>query len=439
MSGRPATARRARAGGFVLVGVVMMVLALTIIGLSLYSLSGYESQFFGRSLFDRQALYTASGGIELAKSMLSTPLGSPPDYRLSNVTRAIGREGIVSAVAWQDDPPDSSGPLVWTKDVHLRVGVSVLGATRTVEGTFSLAQPNSPYWRLFAASSIQYYGTNDGTLLAAGGAWQSITTASDSAWIRRLDSSSRIALTPTPPPMPAVTQFIVDHLPSPTSADTAWLTRDYNPATPSPGYANLYVDMDAGPGANDSRFFRAGSDTITSIWGAFGTQFDFCSGAVVHVRVRGTAIWIIPRGAYVEGEFRIERLPGATTANLIIVAGPNGRHPTYPNSGFWCTKGMWTTNNDVNVFLVSNGTVRIEDGSPSHQDMGVAALSIVANAVRLNGPDEDAHRLSLRYPSTLKPVAQDLYNRRLLPTVTGMQSGTFALQPGSWRQSPGLQ
>src|SRR5205823_14579082 len=55
-----------RGDGFVLVGVVMLVLALTILGLSLFALSSYEAQFFNQSLFEQQAYQSALGGQQRA-------------------------------------------------------------------------------------------------------------------------------------------------------------------------------------------------------------------------------------------------------------------------------------------------------------------------------------------------------------------------------------
>ena len=57
-------------GGFVLVGVVMLVLALTILGLSLFSLSGYEAQFMRASYQRTQLFYDAVSGIDRTKTIL---------------------------------------------------------------------------------------------------------------------------------------------------------------------------------------------------------------------------------------------------------------------------------------------------------------------------------------------------------------------------------
>lgn len=438
MSGHRAGPGAGAARGFVLVGVVMMVMALTIIGISLYSLSGYESQFFGRTLFGRQALYTASGGIELAKSLLATPLGSPPEHRLTNVARAIGREGVVSAVAWQEEPLDSSGIVNWGKPVRIRVGVQVHGVTRTVEGRFLPSEPNNPYWRLLAsASPVQYVGAHQATVRLRGGAWHPVSAAPDSAWIQSLEGASRVALTPTAPPTPSVGPYITAHYPA-AGPDSAWVTRDYDVTTPYPHYQTVFVSMDAGPLASDYRFFRSASDSL-AVAASNLALFDFYSGANVVARVRGTAVWVVPNGAFFEGEFRVRRLPNTNTANLVIVVGPNGRHATRPDIGAWFSKGIEIPDDDVNVFVVSSGSVRIEDNSITPQPIQAHRLSVYGNAIQLSGPAPATHRLDLQYAPSQKAVADGLYGRGLLPPVTGIQFGAFALDPGSWRQSPGLQ
>lgn len=431
--------RRGRAGaqGFVLVGVVMMVLALTIIGVSLYSLSGYDSQFFGRSRFERQALYAASGGVEMVKVLLTTPQLS---YRLSNASRAvgrvIGRDTIVTAVAWQTNPDDSTGPIQWGKPVHIRVGASVNGAARTVTGSFTPRQPDNPYWRLFtSAAPVQFLPGVQRTLRARGGAWHPVQSAADSAWIRALHTESRIALTTAAPPAASISSFINDHYPPPGSADTARLTRD----GPGPlSYATVTLTMDAGPGANDYKFFRSESDLWTVSQGLLPI-FSYVTDANTHVRVRGTAIWILPKGAYFIGEFRVQRYDEDDPANLIIVAAPNGLHPLYPLSGTWFSKGIWTPDDDVNVFVVSSGSVLIDDLSISPDDIEARHLSVLAQNIRLSGPALGTHTLRLEYAPELKSVASDLYGRGLLPPIPGMTMQSFERVAGSWTAYPGLQ
>lgn len=431
---------RPGARGFVLVGVVMMVLALTIIGLSLYSLSGYESQFFGRSLFDRQALYAAQGGVELAKAMLSTPLGSPPEYGLSNVSRVIGREGIVSALAWQEDPPDTAGPIDWSRNVHVRVGVVVNGVQRTVEGEFSGGVRRSPYDHLFTCPTAIVNvnptpGINRPTILV-GKVWQTVTTASDTAWTQSLDDDSRVQIIPEQAPSPASAAFLTSNGPG----DLAPISWEETPPT-------TYLDMDAGSDT-DARFFRSPPDERTTHHTTMSPYFDFFSQRRVIVRVRGTAIWLVPRGTQIEGEFIVRRLAGATTGTLVMVVGPNERY-VYPapftapgednrQYGPIFENGIRLEN--TSLFLVSHGIARIK--RPYAGPEAVAnGISVFAQRIEFEGPEYGDPRKDMRleYPAWLEPIAQSLTSRGLLPGATGVASGEWTLRSGTWTTSPGLQ
>lgn len=434
--------RRGKDRGFVLVGVVMMVLALTIIGLSLYSLSGYESQFFGRSLFDRQALYTASGGVELAKNLLSTPLGSPPEYRLSNVTRAIGREGIVSALAWQEDPADSSGPLDWSKNVNVRIGVDVHGVQRTVEAQFSGGIRRNPYHHLFtcpdAIVNINPNPGNNRPTILVGKIWQTIRSSADTAWTQSLDDDTRIQFVQGEAPEPAAAAFISAHGPG----DAAGISWGQGPAT-------TYLDMDAGSDTG-VRYFHSTPDESTTHHATLSPYFDFFSQRRVIVRVRGTAIWLVPRGTQIEGEFILQRLAGAASGTLVMVVGPNERYvypapftipgDDYRNYGPIFYNGIRIATSNTSMFLVSHGVARIE--RPYAGDELVAnGISVFAHRIEFEGPEYQMPRKDMRleYPAWLEPVATSLYSRGLLPRGIGVATGEWTLQAGTWTTSPGLQ
>lgn len=428
----------APARGFVLVGVVMMVLALTIIGLSLYSLSGYESQFFGRSLFDRQAFYSASGGVELAKALLSTPLGSPPDYRLSNVSRAVGREGVVSAVAWQDGPPaDSSGSIDWDAPIHLRVGVSVNGVQRTVEGTFDGGEQRNPYHYVFTCPgtiTTQVEGNNR-PLALIGEVWQTIRDEdNDKRWTAALDAQSSITFADGDAPHPASAEFIAAHAPG----DTA--TRRY-PDSPD---SSLVLTMDARMSPNQVRFFAPHVDSLTLSTGNLAF-FDTYTQRNTYIQVAGTAVWIVPRGTRFENEFTVRLIPGASSGTLVMVVGPNERWPGSTEVGPWFEKGIQISPVVVggalpSVFLVTHGTARIHDEIQT-QDIFARRISVFANNIDFQGPPYNMPRdnMWLEYGNSMKSLATTLKSLGALPGTTGMSPNTWALRRGTWTSSPGLQ
>jgi hypothetical protein len=431
-------------GGFVLVGVVMMVLALTIIGLSLYGLSGYESQFFGRTLHDRQAFYAASGGIELAKSLLATPLGSPAEHRLSNVTRAIGREGIVSAVAWQDNPPDTTGVVDWSDSITIRIGVDVHGSTRTVQARYMGSTSRNPYLHLFTCPGTIWNdnpqpGLNRPTILV-GRIWQTVRSSADTAWTSSLDDDTRISFVAGEAPEPDAASFLAAHGSSAVQAGISW----------GQGPPRTYLDMDAGSDTG-VRYFYSAPDESTTSHALMSPYFDFFSQRTVIVRVRGTAIWLVPRGTQIEGEFTVQRMAGASTARLVMVVNPNGRYVypapfTQPGDDFRhygprFENGVQVADANTSLFLVSDGTVRI-DRPYAGSELTAQAVSVFGHRIEFKGPEYNLPRKDMRleYPAWLEAVATDLYVRRLLPRArVTTATGEWTLNPGSWTSSPGLQ
>jgi len=451
LSARERPRRGESAEGFVLVGVVMMVIALTIIGLSLISLSGYETQFYGRSVLDRQALYSASGGVELVKQLVLSNQGSPAVPRLSSAGLAVGREGIVSALAWQDNPPDTSGQVDWTQDVHIRVGVNVNGAVRTIEGTFTATNPESPYHYLMTvpgqviaialADSQECHdpwgsGYGRGTVTLTGNAWQNIPPA-DSAWKNPecfdLQLGASFMIRPTRAPVPLASQFISDHLGSAVQATMTIGTT----GTPPINVINL-------SGSDSGTFFKSPPSDPTTTDPALLNSYDFVSWNRLRVRVQGTAIWLVPAGLHVQRELLIERM-GEGPANLIIVAGPNGRDPSGPDVGLHLLNGISISPlNPVNLFLVTDGTLvdSDEDNEPATNDIANRLCIFAQNYFVLPGGLLNG---TMRYKvrsyggPSMQNVSDALLRRGLLPRPSDGATTGLTLVSGSWTTSPGLQ
>jgi hypothetical protein len=418
--------------GFVLVGVVMMVLALTIIGISLYSLSGYESQFYGRTYADRVSLYRASGGIEIVKRLISKPIGSPAGYRLSNAHLAEGREGIVSAVAWQEGPLDSTGDVDWNKDVHIKVAVDVWGTTRTVQGLYRGNQQQNPYHFVFTCSGpIDTQVENNNLPLVLGGqVWQTIHSASDTAWTDALDRRSNMSFATGDAPSPLVASYIATHA-----------AGDAPVKTPNPDddlFPNFTLTMDATGAPGGIRYFTAYTDSHTVSKG-YLPLFDVFSERTVILRVGGTAVWVVPRGFRFVGEFHVEKI-GTGQTTLIIVVGQNGRMPGSTAVGAWFDKGIriWPNGNEVSVFLVSQGTARIDDINVQ-EDIFANSISVFADKIEFQGPPYNLPRrnMNLIYPNSMKALATSLGN--VLPGYTGQSASQFVLRAGTWTEAPGLQ
>lgn len=424
--------------GFVLVGVVMMVIALTIIGLSLYSLSGYETQFFGRSLFERQALYSGSSGIELVKQLLLSDQGSPAVPRLSSAALAVGREGVVSAIAWQVSPPDTTGEVDWGQDVFIRVGVNVNGVTRTIEGRFTAVDRDNPYHYLLTVPGILRYGDPGDVLTGrapvrmrtrAGGAWQNIPPG-DTLWKDEVEfPEGPVPVVVGNAPVPSSAQFITDHLGGATAA-TMTLA----------GGSIVYntITLDAGSG---SGFFTSpASDPVASL--AERNGWDFVSQRNLRVRVRGTAVWLVPAGIRFSGGVTFERLNPFNDANLVIVSGPNGRYAGEQDVGVHFFNGI-EINPDfderVNVFVVTHGSMKDkEDGGASDHNKANSLCIFAQNYTMLPGTPQGSNYMYRRYRSTMTAVADDLLGRGLLPQPVGGTAKSLDLVAGSWTTSPGL-
>ena len=146
--------RHSLAGGFVLIGVVMFVLALTILGISLFGLSSYEAQFYERSRDDAQAFYSALGGIDRAKFvlqrqkhyedvMLNLPLGDI----------VYARARVAQSYAGGPAVGDTTGIVDFSGNTRVEIRVLAIhnGERSMVEQTFVPQLPQAIYHRLITA------------------------------------------------------------------------------------------------------------------------------------------------------------------------------------------------------------------------------------------------------------------------------------------------
>lgn len=426
------TSNRPSEPGFVLVGVVMFVLALGILGLSLFSLSSYEAGFFQRSLDEERATQRAAGGVELVKKLIAMQ-----PYSMNQAKTAEGRLGIISARAWQINGGniDSTSAVDWSRHVQILVRTRVGLSVHTVEGEFMPAPGESPYKRLITSNGLIWYNPIDvngfnrsGTTRLERPIWQTVTSAVDTAWTAHVLWPNGRPLKTTQVPIPEVAAFIGAHL----NGGTPRVAIDDTTSTPR------RLSMDAG-GDFDVAFFRSSAMTSADEGTAFGPNFDYFSSAATDITIHGTCVWMIPAGLRFNGRVKLLSAGGAAD-NLIIVAGPNGRHieggTDYRDIGLWFFNGLdIATPSSLRVFLVTNGSTRLEhfDGlSPSSSALG---LSIFADGVFLMGPrTSSAAQMHLRYELDMDARADLLTSMDQLPSWGGSATSRFALVPGSWRE-----
>jgi hypothetical protein len=396
--------------GFVLVGVVMLVLALTILGLSLFSLSSYEAQFLRQTRDSEQSFVSALGGLERAKYLLDAT------DNLGSVKASMpGIENVTAAVAIQDPfggGPDSTGAVDWDgANILIQVRTSYRGQQRIVQAVFDPKKGESPYRNLISSAGNMILETVAGipppdrarTVFLSGPIYQndSLTTwrspdslANTSANLPPLTPSAGV-------PTPDVASFIASH-----------------PATIVA--ENAVQDLIAP--ANDLAFFV--------------TQGPEDNGYRVHshttqVNVQGYAVWMIDRGVRFENLVRV-RKSGTGVAVLVIVAGTKFPRSTFPQSiengnGIFFFAGL---DSNIPVILVSDGGILIEhEPSATSDSPCTAGITIFGGFVDLLGP-APGNQMTLVHTSASNAAADWLQARQALPN----SGAALLFISGSWRE-----
>jgi hypothetical protein len=429
----PRRAPRPGDAGFVLIGVVIFVLALTIIGLSLFSLSSYEAQFLQRSIDREQAFQSAQGGVERAKFLLSVP-----PYRMDRVAQDLD-DPVVSATAVQVQAgvPDSTGPLEWQgADVTLRVTARVNGQERTIDGRFKPRLTRDVYSQLlsthlgiavddFAEAGAPPPGTDRRyTVFLGGPVWQGTMPPDTNSWLPILGSPRPVGIATDPVTLPAVAQYLAGHT-GPMSEDPT--NRTYGGIT--------YRRYRLYPGTGNVGYFL----TPSSMSG--DPDFSLCDRTMsqeIMLRVRGCAIWLMPRGIRFDNKVTVvgRSAPGGDC--LVIVAGRSGTFSYDPDAAITFFAGIAS---DIPVILISDGRVYIQHlNNPAGTNSQVPDLSIYARDVVLTGPRWVSGRtMTLEHRTTGfldNYWVPRLANSGFLPNVTSASGRELALLPGTWRAYP---
>lgn len=406
------------APGFVLVGVIMLILALTILGLSLFSLSSYESQFLGHSVDELQVFHTASGAFERAQiamavtgQLQSVQSNLPPD--------------VDSTIASQEQSgiPVTSGNVDWSenaKDVFIRVRASHGGVVRTMQASFTPQQRVDLYSRLVTAAGTLSVPNLGGSApynniprwsqtYLNGAAW--VGLGSDTTWLPAKKPAPIVARAT---PVPSVADYRAVHWPSATNA----------PAGKMPG-TDLFYEMWAPAGG--AAFFRSVAKS--------GEDYSLLVAAGKFA-VHGTVVWMFDKGFRSEDLVEIHG-SGSSEDCLIMVAEKNTEDPAYP-IGVWFFGGV--KSDSVPVILVSDKEVRLEHSNTATSGAGVNYLSIYAKDVWLMGPvapPTGSGILTLIHPQVEPDAIIDRLNTlNVLPGQTATTRNFFSFVSGSWLESP---
>lgn len=426
--------------GFVLIGVVIIVLALTILGLSLFSLSSYEAQFLGQRLGQAQALYGAQSGAEIVKVVLSTT-----PFRLSDAHLAEGRMGIVRAVAkqWKTTPVprwDSTGTV--DPDPSRPVWVTIVsdqgGSRRTIEAKYTPGRRKEYYKRLFTTP-----GTIDVAVMSDNGPPDRRGTTWLEGDILETTPGARLYMGPdvhwSSPPYQALTDTV--HAPF-VSGVGGYIDTHSSGASviPMPVSTPDTTITLGGPGATAATPAYYVGPGLPKAWYVAATG----GPDPLELRVRGTAVWMLPYGFRADRRVKIER-SGGGDATLIMVAGPNqgtlDQVPGVydPEIGLWFFSQI-ECDHHVNLILVSDGWVWIEHAGLTGGQSFVEKLAIFAgdgaHSIRTLGPTPGSgNELRLSFDSSMEGVVDALLTNNVLPLPSlGQTRAPFALVPGSWRE-----
>ena len=399
--------RNGSARGFVLVGVVMLVLALTILGLSLFSLSSFESQFLGRSLDGACAFHAANGGLDRARFALAAT------ESLQSV-RAGLPEHVVSTTAFQEQESGdtlTTGQVLWGGGpVVIRVVAECNGTRRAVEAQFTPQRPEDPYTRLITSSSWVTVPQN--VLVDAVGVdrrpqtWLSgpvLQASGPTDWTNSIGSSSPPISGPVP--SPDVRTFLASN----------WGTAVDVEVRSS---CTLHASGRHG-------FFKTGY-VSSGVW-------SFKNASQTYIDVTGRVVWMFDRGFRSDGFVTVHG--DRDTDCLVMVAEPGGVGDG--PGGIVFKGGLWS---NIPLVLVSDGEVWIWD-FPGTSD-SQAEVSIYADGVSILGPlheDSDGDgtldflRLSYGLSGALLTA---LHGDQLLPVASLGALSEFARVPGRWREFP---
>ena len=410
-----------------LVGVVMFMLALTILGLSLFSLSSYEAQFFTTSASREQSLQNAESGMELVKALLQLQ-----PQRLENAQLAVGQFGIRSALAYQWRSPlstdtTSRGNVNWDSTMVVVVTANSGGVERTIQARYRPVPGESPYKQLVTAGlSIQYNMENwppPQSFELRGPVWQFVDSSTDTVWTRLVNWAVGRPLRTTPPATPLGDAFVNAKYASATSP-TYW-SGDHGP------YSMTLRNTGSTP-----KYFRPPPSPHDAHHDPEYDDYSFYVNGNLTLSVRGTVVWVIPRGACFRNRVTVVQEDTNVPSTLVIVAKANGRSTGYENRGLWFMGGLRASSSTMRVFLVSEGDIGLTHTNEVTWGPDVNQLCIVAGGdVELGGPASGYRQRIMRDAGTMDPVADQLVASGALPALTASSTMTFVPVPSTWSET----
>lgn len=430
---RPRTPDTPEAGGFILVGVIMFMLALTILGLSLFSLSSYEGQFFHASVSREQSLHNSESGMELVRALLAAN-----SSRLEDSQYAVGQFGITRVVAYQTNsvnPGDttSRGPVRWDRPLFLVVAGRAGSEERTVESKFVPRLSKNPYHNLVTCGLGFSYSTANTSMRNVelqGKVWQRVQWPSDTAWTSQVNWSSGRPLDITQPPVPLADAFVDTKL-----AGTIFGPSSGTDFDTQSGGGNTYYILKLTNTTNSPRYYSFPTPSeAENTSDPEGDQYGFFLDKRVDITVRGACVWVIPDGICFLRAVTI-RADNNNPGTLVIVAKANGRDPGHESRGIWFEGGLDIESpQNSKVFLVTQGDLSLTHDHSASVSQDAEALTLLAGGdIELMGPDS-GFSFRLIHPTAMNATADDLLSRGALPAIVGGSGSSFAYARASWQE-----
>ena len=419
--------------GFVLVGVVVLVLALTILGLSLFSLSSYEAQFFNKSLDETNAYETAVGAVERAKVVLTATdtLGKVrlglPDSVIAT-TAYQWKSGLAGIAGW-----DSNGAMD-PDTVRIRATARWRDAVRTVEGVYRFTTPVDLYKSLITSTGfVEVPDENSSTHKPCRpqtyltGLIQ-LPSAADVSWVNDLPASVRPDIRKIEPPSPGLDDYTV--------GGRLWniaqnVTRPVNGSITlgAPGQVTYWKSY-----SQDSN--NPDRPTYSVLVNSGDPQLS--------VTVRGTVVWMFDKGFKSELPVEVHggppnlADPPTWAPDCLVMVGKecdevfNGERFPY---GVWFFRHV-TTFGGVPLILVSDSDIAIEHVESSSDPSTVSFLSAYGRKIRLMGPGPSNH-LALSHPQSAwaDSVIDRISDLGVLPNQPHAVHNKLNLVSDTWLES----
>ena len=123
-------------------------------------------------------------------------------------------------------------------------------------------------------------------------------------------------------------------------------------------------------------------------------------------------------------------------STLVIVAKANRRDPGYGERGLWLQGGLSVSEQDVRVFLVSEGDIAITRSHNRSESFDARRVSIVAGGdVVLGGPYPGYRQRFVHVSSEMAPLAEQLLAQGALPSLAAGSSMNFVMRRSTWAET----